>query len=128
MTTSKSALLQPKFAMARGVLVLDENLYDLVEELEKRRFKVKLVLTGTPDEQIIDTLTHRIFVTNNPRDFVKQAPIEEFSIIDTTHTSKDAVTLATQISDAFIELELRSKQPFLLTLRRDGKSTLKLIE
>jgi hypothetical protein len=127
-SSKRAVLQQPRFAMARGVLVLDENLFFLKDELENKRFKVRFVKEGQTDEEIISDLTHRILVTNNPKDFLRAAPIEEFSIIDTTNAVKDAKVLATQISNAFTDLELKSKQPFLLQLKKSGKPVLRLID
>ena len=118
---------QPRWAMSRGVLVLDENLHFLEDELKKKRFKVLLIDAHLEREQVIQILIHRIFVTCRASEFLYDAPVEEFSIIDITKAIKDLKVLATQISRAFVYSELRSKEPFLLVVNGNKKPVLKLI-
>jgi hypothetical protein len=118
---------QPRWAMSRGVLVLDENLHFLEDELKKKRFKVLLIDAHLEREQVIQILIHRIFVTCRASEFLYDAPVEEFSIIDITKAVKDLKVLATQISRAFVYSELRSKEPFLLVVNGNKKPVLKLI-
>jgi len=108
------------------VLVVDENLFNLAPELEKKRFRVRMFPAGTVDEQIIVNLTGRTLVTNNPKDFEDEVPVVEFSIIDTTAVSKDGSNLATMISNAWIKYRLNSQANFILRLRPDGKHKLEL--
>jgi len=115
-----------KRSLARGVLVVDENLFNLAPELEKKRFRVRMFPAGTVDEQIIVNLTGRTLVTNNPKDFEDEVPVVEFSIIDTTAVSKDGSNLATMISNAWIKYRLNSQANFILRLRPDGKHKLEL--
>jgi hypothetical protein len=119
---------QPRYARSRAVLVLDKDLQHLKKELEMRRFKVKVLEPGTTLDRLIDILAHRIFVADDPKDFVEAAAIEEFSIIDTKTFPKDSSVLADQISQAFVDLELTSKQPFLLYWKDQREPTLKLID
>jgi hypothetical protein len=114
--------------MARGVLILDEHLYQLEQPLAQKNFKVYRVTSGMQDDQIAKELAHRILVTNNAADFREAAAIHEFSIIDTRSTLKDPAVLAEQISRVWIEAELRSKQPFYARLNQDGTATVTSIE
>lgn len=124
-----TADLLRKRSMARAVLVVDENLSSIAPELEKKNFRVIVPSKGTPDETIIDHyLVHRTLVTNNPKDFVVSVPVAEFSLIDTTAVTKDAKTLASIISDAWMDLSLNSRANFVLHLRTNGKHVLDLPE
>jgi hypothetical protein len=91
---------QPHMAMARGVLILDENVLFLQTLLERKNFKVYTVPRGAMDEQIAPLLAHRVLVTNNIGDFFEVAAIHEFSIIDTSNARQDPITLAAEISEA----------------------------
>ncbi len=122
----KSELLK-KHALARATLVLDENLFSLKPELEKRNFKVITVPSGMADDTIKQQiLSHRIFVTNNPEDFKYDVPVLEFSVIDTTRAPKDPITLASLISKAFVDYGLKSKGQFILSLHGSGKHRLQV--
>ena len=118
----------PKVAMARGLLILDENVFFLKAPLESKRFRVRVVQASLKDDQIAGMLAHRIFVTNNADDFRQYAAEEEFSIIDTSKASQEPEGLASMISEAWIRLQLRGKQPFILRLMRNGRHTLEDIE
>jgi len=120
--------LAPRLAMARGVLILDENLLFLQKPLEAKNFKVYTLPRGLKDEQIAPLLAHRIFVTNNAEDFRQEAPEKEFSIIDTSGALQDPEALAKQISRLWIGLKLNTQRPFVLKLRRDGSGVLEPIE
>ena len=119
---------QPHMAMARAVLILDENTLFLQEPLEKRNFRVYTVRHGMKDEQIAPLLAHRIFVTNNSRDFLSAAAIFEFSIIDTSNAYQDPASLAEEISEAWIAMKLKGKQPFVLRLNRETPPTLESVD
>jgi hypothetical protein len=123
-----AANFHPRIAMARGVLMLDENLLALQQPLEQKNFKVYTVKTGMKDEQIAPLLAHRIFVTNNAKDFRESAAVYEFSIIDTANALQDPQTLARQISDAWIQMSLKGKQPFILRLMKQGDPVLEQVE
>ena len=114
--------------MARGILILDENLFSLAEELKKKKIRVLKILPGTDDKAIKEhSLSGRIFVTNNSKDFVKDAKNLEFGIISTKGVkSKDTENLAELISDEIIKNQLWSKQDgFILYLKDNGKSVFK---
>jgi hypothetical protein len=68
-----------------------------------------------------------VFVTCRAAEFVYDAPVEEFSLIDAKRAAKDPKVVAGQISRAFVDLELRTKEPFLLILNGNRKPVLKLI-
>ena len=119
--------VQPRWALSRGVLVLDADFHFLKEELIKKRFKVQLIEEGAGKEERFQILIHRVFVTSRAAEFVYDAPVEEFSLIDAKRAAKDPKVVAGQISRAFVDLELRTKEPFLLILNGNRKPVLKLI-
>jgi hypothetical protein len=115
-------------SMAKGILVLDENLFSLSEELKKQKIRVLKVSPGADDNVIKEhSLSGRIFVTNNSKDFVKDAKRLEFGIISTEGVKfKDAKYLAQLISDEIIKNQLWSKEKgFILYLRDNKKTTFK---
>lgn len=121
-------MIQHVISMARGILILDENLFSLAEELKKKKIRVLKILPGTDDKAIKEhSLSGRIFVTNNSKDFVKDAKNLEFGIISTEGVkSKDTENLAELISDEIIKNQLWSKQDgFILYLKDNGKSVFK---
>ena len=124
----KKSMIQHVISMARGILILDENLFSLAEELKKKKIRVLKILPGTDDKAIKEhSLSGRIFVTNNSKDFVKDAKNLEFGIISTEGVkSKDTENLAELISDEIIKNQLWSKQDgFILYLKDNGKSVFK---
>jgi len=122
------AAFQPHMAMARAILILDENTSFLKESLEKLNFRVYVVKNDLKDEQIAPLLAHRIFVTTNPKDFLSAAAIYEFSMIDTSNADQDPTSLAEEISEAWIAMTLKGKQPFVLHLNRGGAPSLESVD
>jgi hypothetical protein len=122
------AAFQPHMAMARAILILDENTSFLKESLEKLNFRVYIVKSGLKDEQTAPLLAHRIFVTNDPKDFLSAAAIYEFSIIDMSNAYQDPTSLAQEISDAWITMKLKGKQPFVLHLNRGRGPSLESVD
>jgi hypothetical protein len=122
------AAFQPHMALARAILILEENTLFLLEHLEKRNFRVYTVKNDLKDEQIAPLLAHRVLVTNNPRDFLSAAAIYEFSMIDTSNAYQDPTSLAQEISDAWITMKLKGKQPFVLHLNRGGAPSLESVD
>ena len=103
--------------MSRGILVLDENIYDLEPWLQNHNFRVKRVTPGTPDSKISQDLSFRIFFTKNPRDFVLSAWEFEFGLIGVTDAAMaDPAKVAKKISDAYARYKLRTTIPFRLTI------------
>jgi hypothetical protein len=120
---TKKSMAQHIISMARGLLVLDENLFSLSEELKKKKIRILKVLPGTEDKQIKEhSLSGRIFVTNNSKDFKDDAGRLEYGIISTEGIKlKDPKTLAQIISDEIIKNQLWSKEKgFILYLRDKG--------
>lgn len=114
-----------KRAMARGILVIDENLESLTRELQQRNIRTIIPNKGMKDKIIKEQLLpHRIFVTNNTKDFKNDATSFEYGIISTEGMKiKNPNILAKKISDAIIEFSLWSrKYGFLLKLKDKGKS------
>jgi len=113
-----------KEAMARGRVVLDENLESLASELRNRNIIVYLPIKGMSDDDIKSTmLGGRLFITNNSKDFIDDASSYEYGIISTEKIKfKDDKKLSKMISDAIIKHSLWSQnEPFLLTLRENKK-------
>lgn len=112
-------------AMARGTIVLDENLFNLEDALKEMNIRVRKVRPGTKDDEILksDLLANRIFVTNNSKDFVGDAPKLDMGIIATENIdSKDKVLLANMISNVLSNMSLWSKRHgFIVRLKSDGK-------
>jgi len=123
----KKSIAQHVKAMARGILVLDENLFSLDRALEKKNIRIIKVRPGTKDKDIEYSLSGRIFVTNNSKDFVDGAKSLEYGIISTENIkSKDPKYLSDLISKEIIKNKLWSKlNGFILTLRDNGKSSFK---
>ena len=111
-----------KFSRSKIPLVLDENRLFLKPELESKGFKIITYPQGMTDEELIEEkLPGRIFVTNNPRDFIYAASQQDFSIIDTKLVTDDPKGLAEIINRAWVDFELRARHPaFILSLRQDG--------
>jgi hypothetical protein len=124
-------------AMARGVIVFDENLAGLASALREANIKVVEIPAGTTDALIIQNyLFHRILVTKNTKDFLEQAPIHEYGIIsleglsfvDASPSFAENKT-ARLISQAISKSKLWSRgAKFLLELRDDGKHRLSSLE
>ena|ERR1700681_3248057 len=116
-----------KRALAKGILILDENLSELAPELQKRNFRVYAIPAGMKDEEIVrlGVLPHKPLVTANTQDFIHGLEDYEFSIIDCFNVgSLEMTLLAKMISDAWRDFQLGSKRQFLNTLHRDGKHEL----
>jgi hypothetical protein len=117
-----------KDAMSRGRLVLVENLENIAQELRSRNLIVIQPPKGMNDDDIKEKLlSGRLFVTNNPKDFINDASSFEFGIISTEKIKfKDPKKLSKLISDAIISHNLWSQHlPFILTLHENKKHTLK---
>jgi hypothetical protein len=117
-----------KEAMARGKIVLDENLESLAEELRKRNIIVILPVKGMSDEDIKEKMiSGRLFVTNNSKDFVDDASSYEYGIISTEKIKfKDSKSMSKMISDAIIKHKLWSQSnSFILVLHENGKHVMK---
>lgn len=115
-------------AMARGTVVVDENLINLVPELSSRNIRVLTPTPGMSDSKIVSTLlSNRIFVTNNSKDFLLTAAEHDTGIIATEDlSSKDPKTLAGLISAVISKYSLWSKRgAYVLYLRDNGKHEFK---
>lgn len=123
--------------MARGVIVLDENVAVLAAALREANIKVVEIPAGTEDTLIIQNfLFHRILVTRNTRDFLEEAPIHEYGIISLEKLSfiDSSPAFSTNktarlISQAISGYGLWAKgAKFLLELRDDGNHVLTSLE
>lgn len=112
--------------MARGVLVLDENLFNLKPGLIEGNMHVVSVPAGMTDEHIIQTLLpHRIFVTQNSKDFMYDALIREYGIISLDKLRFiDPVDTARLISKVLAKRSLwAQRKPWLCSFSADGRQT-----
>jgi hypothetical protein len=113
--------------MARGILVV-HNKPELIQPLKEKGFIVFLTNQGMTDDEIGPLLAHRVLITGNVELFREAAAIHEFSIIDIANYDHDVLSLAGEISRAWMKLGLKRKQAFVLTLRRDGEPVLREVE
>lgn len=115
-------------SMARGLIVLDENLENLKENLEERNIRIITIPKGTKDSEIKKNyLSRRLFLTNNPKDFIDDASSFEYGIISTQSIKyKGENSLAALISRALSKHQLGSKQHgFIIELNDKGDGTVK---
>jgi hypothetical protein len=129
----------PDVALARAVMVVDEDLSALMPLLEDLGFRVFSLMPGIDDNRMADStmddleiahlLCNRILVTRRAGEFRYAAPVHEFSIIDVAECIQDDLAaMALEISQYWNQLKLRDKQPFTLRLRRDGVPMLEDLE
>lgn len=114
-------------SMARGTIVVDENIESLTPYLADRNIKVIRIPKGTSDYTILNTyLSGRMFVTANTKDFIKEISSIEFGLISVDNVKTLAPeVLAKKISDAIIEYSLWSKRAFLLVLHKNSNHEFK---
>jgi hypothetical protein len=119
-------LLKTGLSRGKTPLFLDENLLNLKAPLQEKGFTVLTPKSGKLDPDLLaEDLPGRIFVTNNPRDFLYSASLLDFSIIDTTHVTDDPQSLAEVIARAWVDYSLKAEHPaFLLVLRQNGRHEL----
>lgn len=120
--------------MARGTLVVDENVNALEAALKEANIRVIVPPKGMSDEDIQKyLLSNRIIVTKNSKDFVHAAPVydcgiialEDIRFIDSSPTFAKNTT-AQMISKAISDHQLWSlRSGFLLKLQENGWHTLK---
>jgi hypothetical protein len=115
------------YSMARGTIVVDENLENLIQCLADRNIKIIKVPKGTSDYTILNTyLSGRVFVTANTKDFIKEISSIEFGLISADNLKNTPPeTLAKIISEVIIKYALWSKRAFLLVLHKNGKHEFK---
>jgi hypothetical protein len=129
----------PRVALARAVMVVDEDLPELIPLLEDLGFRVFLLIPGINDDRMADPtmadreiahlLCNRILVTRRAEEFRYAAPVHEFSVIDIAECLQDDLaSVAYEISQHWNQLKLRDKQPFTLRSRRDGVPVLEDLE
>jgi hypothetical protein len=122
--------------MARGYVVLDENLYELESALEKCNLHVITPEPGMADRNIAKKLLGgRILITKNSKDFVKLAPIYDFGIIALENlkyidpSKNDTNQTANLISGILSEANLWSRRgAFLVTIKNDMTYTVRDLE
>jgi hypothetical protein len=115
-------------AMARGIVVLDENVSGMESELRARNIKVISIPKGTDDEVIKrHYLPGRIIVTANSRHFIDDASSYEYGIIALDKIKfKDPKMMALIVSNAFVKKQLWSKaHGFVIELDDQGNGILR---
>lgn len=115
---------EPRHAMARGLLVLDENSAGLKTYIEDKNIKTVVVKPREDDPDIQRSyLPHRILVTKNSRHFLEGALIHEYGIIAYDNmTDRPNQDLADIISKAIIEHRLWSRaKPWICVLNKNGR-------
>lgn len=129
MANSVQNALHKVLGMARGYLVVDENVLSLAAPLEKLNMHVVIPPKGMEDANIAKMLLGgRILVTANPDDFIEQAPVFDFGIIALDKLkfidkSQDGINNRTvkAINAAIIKHSLWSKsKAFKVTLNESG--------
>lgn len=124
-------------AMARGVIVLDENVAELAPALREANIRVVEMSAGTADAVIRQNyLFHRILVTRNAKDYLEEAPIHEYGIVSLekltfidpspSFATNKTARLISQVISAYGLWAKGAK--FLLELRDDGKHELTSLE
>lgn len=105
-------------SMARGFLVVDENVSELTSPLRDKNFHVIEPSPGLDDEAIMQRLLPgRILVTNNLADFTADALAYEFGVIFVAQGAlADPAHAANRISKAYTQHRLKSRAPFILTV------------
>ena len=120
-------------AMARGVVVLDEDLCGLEPALTDANIMVVKPPPGMDGEEIRESLlSHRVIVTKNPAAFIDDAPVYEYGVIalnklkaiDSAASYRKNKTVRL-LSKAMSQYKLWAKgAKFLLELREDGRHRL----
>ena len=121
-------------AMARGVVVLDGDLFGLETALRAANIIVVKPPSGLCDDLMREQLlSYRIIVTSNPADFIQDAPVYEYGVIALDRLSfidpapEYSKNKTVQfISRAMSEYGLWAKgAKFLLELHDDGNHVLR---
>jgi len=118
-------------AMARGAVVLDENLANLAEGLRNHNIHVLTVPTKMKDEEIKRVyLTRRLFITNNPAHFIDDASSYEYGIISTRKIKyKGEDQLVPLLSKALSKHNLWSRTyGFIIELDEKGDGEIKPLQ
>lgn len=113
--------------MARGTVVVDENLTQIVPALKEANIHVIQPFSGLSDKQIAENLlVNRIFITRNTKDFLMYGAglsigiigTEGLKFIDFNPDNNETVQV---ISDAIIKYKIWSRHGgFYLELKDDG--------
>jgi hypothetical protein len=72
---------RPVIGMARGTVVVDENVRELIQALKLSNLHVFTPPQGMKDEDLAPWVAGRILITKNPKDFIEYAPVYDFGII-----------------------------------------------
>lgn len=130
----KSADSSTKVGMARGFLVVDENVAFLENPLSQANFHVVTPTKGLEDADIKKRLLgKRILITRNTKDFLDDAPTYDYGIIGLealpfvdhapTYAGNETAKL---IAKAYGTYELHAERSgFVLMLNPNGKHVFK---
>jgi hypothetical protein len=119
-----------RVAMARGTVVVDENVQFLASMLRAVNIRTIVPKSSMDDADIVEQLlANRMIITRNSKDFVDKASSYDFGILSLDGLSfidsepNPAKNKTVQlISKALIDFGLWSKRHgFLIELRDDGK-------
>ena len=120
--------------MARGAVVLDENLSQLAEPMKSINIHVAMPPKGMSDGDIVSNiLFSRIFITKNTKDFydyidtfqIGLISVEGLKFIDTEKDGRKNKTVKA-IHRVIVDKKLWSKKHgFLLEMKDNGKHVLK---
>jgi hypothetical protein len=120
----KKDISQHTVPMARDLLVVDESIYTVAKPLSDEKIRI-IPIEPNADEKIKEAyLSGRILVTNNTKDFIKDAKKLEYGIISVEDVRfKDPNILANLISKAIIKHKLWSRKDSFLVKITDKGST-----
>jgi len=110
-------------AMARGCVVLDQNLNNLKKGLEDRNIRTLISNIELLDFEMKKVfLSNRIVITDNSKNLIDDAPCLDYGIITTEELSSRNNDLVKLISKAITSFSLWTKRHgYILTLKESGK-------
>jgi len=125
--------LRKCIGMARGIIVLDENLYELEDALIEANMRVVTPEPGMSDKTIAKKLAvGRILITKNSKDFLRFAPMYDFGIIALENlkyidpSKDDSNRTVSLISEIITDANLWSRSTaFIVTVKNDNTYTIK---
>jgi len=127
--TKNEKIIKDVLAMARGTLVIDENVKELAKPLALKNIHIVEPTPGEKDDDIIRRLLpNRIIITKNPNDFKNHASSYDFGIIDVSklkfidpEQNEFKNKTVEIISNAIIKFSLWSKRHGFILILHDNK-------
>lgn len=121
-----------RISMARGGLIVDENVAFLERPLKEQNFHAATPPKGMSDDDIKKKmLFNRVLITKNEKDFEDDAPVYDYGLISLKDLpfidpAQENNQTAKMISKAWKDFDLHAeKARFKLTLKPNGKHVLK---